>query len=441
MTAPFDDEPESGFVLPAAWPDEVAGIDELHELDDGDGRDEGTHGGAHAQPVEIPPVEGPRNPIADRPKYFLSSLEPSGEFDAVIVAVTDGARRRYFTTRDGVRLVELDEGAFERRSEGGARSLLELDERELGELEAELRFVRPVRGRDPIAEAAAEATGAGAEAQEVEAEPRPEADAAAEPGPDDAAHPVPAHATAEDAPVQPETDDETDSEENQMATDAGAGESAEAPTEAEEVDRVTEEFEEIVLAARRSTFEVPRVATAAPDAAGATSTPDVAGATEPDATPASPPAALPASDAIEQVALARGIAFIAHRGQLDRNGAPYVDHPGRIAERFDPATEPIEAASAWLHDVLEDTPITAQELFEAGVLPEIIDVVQLLTRTPDVASDEYYARIRVNPIARRVKLADIDDNTARWRLRRLDYEVQLRLIEKYRLARRALGSA
>jgi hypothetical protein len=89
---------------------------------------------------------------------------------------------------------------------------------------------------------------------------------------------------------------------------------------------------------------------------------------------------------------------------------------------------------------LENTAITAQELFEAGVLPEVVDLVQLLTRTPDVTPDEYYARIRRNPVARRVKLADIDDNTARWRLRRLDYDTQLRLVEKYRYARQALGN-
>ena len=147
-----------------------------------------------------------------------------------------------------------------------------------------------------------------------------------------------------------------------------------------------------------------------------------------------------ATDATTQVALARGIAFVAHRGQHDRSGLPYIDHPGRIAERFDPVTEPVAAAAAWLHDVLEDSDLTAQELFEAGVVPAVIDVVQLLTRTPDVAADEYYARIRRNPVARRVKLADIDDNTARWRLRRLDYDTQLRLVEKYRNARLALGA-
>jgi (p)ppGpp synthase/HD superfamily hydrolase len=143
--------------------------------------------------------------------------------------------------------------------------------------------------------------------------------------------------------------------------------------------------------------------------------------------------------AVAQVSLARGISFVAHRGRLDKSGLPYVDHPGRVAERFDIVAEHVEAAAAWLHDVLEDTPITAQELLEAGILPEIVDVVRLLTRTPDVSPDEYYARIRSHPSALAVKLADIDDNTAPWRLRRLSYGTQVRLAEKYAYARRALG--
>ncbi len=208
-------------------------------------------------------------------------------------------------------------------------------------------------------------------------------------------------------------------------------------------DPMTEEFEEMVMASTTMTSEWPADAASVIDESpeAAREAPDVPGVSDvPDVASRRSVAPIPADEAIAQVALAKGIAFVAHRGKHDRSGAPYIDHPGRIAERFDPVTEPVEAAAAWLHDVIEDTPVTAQELFEAGVLPAVIHVVQLLTRSPDVTPDEYYAAIRRDPIARRVKLADIDDNTARWRLRRLDYDTQLRLVEKYRYARQALGT-
>ena len=147
------------------------------ELERGADRDDASHVGAHARRLEVPPIAAPRHPLPDRRRYFLSSFEPSGDYDAVIVAVTDDGRRRYFTTRDGARLVEVDEVSFERRRESGTRSMLELDERELGELEVELQFVRPVRGRDPIAEAEAEAEAVESEAESTRTSRRAEAEA------------------------------------------------------------------------------------------------------------------------------------------------------------------------------------------------------------------------------------------------------------------------
>lgn len=482
------------------------------QLERGAARDDASHGGAHARRLEVPPVEASRHPVPDRRRYFLSSFEPSGDFDAVIVAVTHDGRRRYFTTRDGARLTEVDEVSFERRRESGTRSMLELDERELGELEVELQFVRPVRGRDPIAEAEHEAEAAiepepdAVRADEAEPEAVAADDAEAEAAAADEAEPekvaaddadadaeyaeyeaevdfedeavaefeepTPADdasdASADSPPERVQTDTATDAEPaeepeadpdpdpdpdppilhratftppedtTEEATDEWATGQDEEDDEDEDededgVDPVTEEFEEMVMASTTMTFErVDDAASVAHAASGIDEAEDDA--------PTLSPASLSATEAIAQVSLAKGIAFIAHRGKHDRSGAPYIDHPGRIAERFDPVTQTVEAAAAWLHDVLEDTPITAQELFEAGVMPQIIDVVQLLTRTPDVTPDEYYAAIRRDPMARRVKLADIDDNTARWRLRRLDYDTQLRLVEKYRYARQALGN-
>ena len=394
MSAIADDAHKSNFIVPPAEVEPRA-----------DGHDE-IPVGAHARPVDVPAIVALGHPSPERRRYFLSSFEPSGEYDAVIVAVTHDGRRRYFTTRDGASLAEVDEVSFERRRESGTRSMLELDERELGELEVELEFVRPVRGRDPIAEAQLQMEG---EAVDID-----ETDDAADVADVDEAEVEPPHRSTF-VPIEVASE----------ITSAHPGEQIEEYDEVD--DPMTEEFEAMVRESTTVTSEqVGAAASVLVD--------------ETDAAPEPLATSMSTTDATTQVALARGIAFVAHRGQFDRSGLPYIDHPGRIAERFDPATEPVAAAAAWLHDVLEDSDLTAQELFEAGVVPAVIDVVQLLTRTADVAADEYYARIRRNPVARRVKLADIDDNTARWRLRRLDYDTQLRLVEKYRNARLALGA-
>jgi hypothetical protein len=143
-------------------------------------------------------------------------------------------------------------------------------------------------------------------------------------------------------------------------------------------------------------------------------------------------------DAMVQHGIAVGIATIAHRGQLDKLGYDYIDHPARVAENFDWLNEPVEHCTAWLHDVIEDTDISASDLLKAGMLPEIVAAVDLLTRRADVADADYYERIRQHPVALAVKLADIDDNSAEWRTRKLDYDTQVRLSNKYYQARQLL---
>ncbi|GAA1055831.1 hypothetical protein GCM10017608_15130 [Agromyces luteolus] len=398
----------------------------------------------------------------DRRRYFLSSLQPSGDYEAVIVAITDGASRRYFSSRDGSHFIEVDELSFEQRRKSGSRSMLEIGEHELRELEGALIFVRPLDGRDPIAEVAAarkaslEATRpmaivpiahrppvAETDGAPASAEPRADA-AAGGPGDDPGLGWADEPAEAADESSEPDAPGPRRSTFEPIPPGDAGDPSSSAATEASVAD-VADTIEDVADA-----IELAAISLSPDEAAEPEPEPEPEPGPLHEHAPAPGPSAqqpaaprsrarLSPLEAVAQVALAKGIAFAAHRGQLDKSGTPYIDHPGRIAERFDPVTDPIAAAAAWLHDVLEDTPLTSRELFEAGVLLEVVGVVELLTRRPEVTPDEYYARIRRHPVALRVKLADIDDNTAPWRLRRLDFAKQQRLAEKYRHARRVLG--
>lgn len=132
-----------------------------------------------------------------------------------------------------------------------------------------------------------------------------------------------------------------------------------------------------------------------------------------------------------EVAAAKAIATIAHRTQEDKIGVAYIEHPQRVAARLSDARE---VAAAWLHDVIEDCNISAQDLLDAGISQDVVDAVVLLTRTEDVDKDEYYKAIRKNPIALAVKLADIADNTDERRTSQLEPEERERLAKKYREA-------
>ena len=142
----------------------------------------------------------------------------------------------------------------------------------------------------------------------------------------------------------------------------------------------------------------------------------------------------------ELVETAEAIARAAHIGQTDKIGVDYIEHPRRVAERFDRAELPRESAVAWLHDVLEDTPVSAEDLRAKGIPEEVIVAVELLTKDesePDLT--DYYTRIRQNQLALAVKIADIADNTDPARTANLDDETRDRLATKYRKARAALG--
>ncbi len=104
---------------------------------------------------------------------------------------------------------------------------------------------------------------------------------------------------------------------------------------------------------------------------------------------------------------ALAIAVEAHRGQQDRNGAPYILHPLRVMLRVRTTEQKIVAI---LHDVVEDTPWTLESLRKEGFSNAIVRAVDCLTRREGEDYFDFVLRSKSDPIARVVKLADLEDN-------------------------------
>jgi (p)ppGpp synthase/HD superfamily hydrolase len=126
----------------------------------------------------------------------------------------------------------------------------------------------------------------------------------------------------------------------------------------------------------------------------------------------------------------------AHRGQKDRAGAPYILHPLRMMLR---AQTDAERMAAVLHDVVEDTAWTLDDLRARGFPAEVLAAVDALTRRPGEDYDAFVERAAADPIARRVKLADLEDNLDLGRLDRVTAD-DLERLERYRRAHRRLSA-
>ena len=101
------------------------------------------------------------------------------------------------------------------------------------------------------------------------------------------------------------------------------------------------------------------------------------------------------------------LAYRAHHGQVDYNGVPYIFHPIHLAQQMD---DEVSCVAALLHDVVEDTDITMEEL--AGEFPaNVMEVLQLLTHAPGQDYFDYVRALKHHPIARKVKLADLAHNS------------------------------
>lgn len=105
---------------------------------------------------------------------------------------------------------------------------------------------------------------------------------------------------------------------------------------------------------------------------------------------------------------ALAIAVKAHTGQVDKNGMPYILHPIAVAQKVD--TLELKTI-AILHDTIEDTDVTADYLLKQGIPQHIVAVVKLLSKPKGEPYANYLQRVKENPLAKAVKLADLSHNT------------------------------
>ena len=132
----------------------------------------------------------------------------------------------------------------------------------------------------------------------------------------------------------------------------------------------------------------------------------------------------------EQTKKALKLCFEAHKEQVDKSGLPYVFHPFHLAEQMDTEETTIVAL---LHDLVEDTDYTIDDLIAMGFSKDVTDAIALMTHADDVEYMDYVAAIKENPIAKAVKLADLKHNSDLSRLDTIDEKVLVRR-EKYQKA-------
>ena len=130
------------------------------------------------------------------------------------------------------------------------------------------------------------------------------------------------------------------------------------------------------------------------------------------------------------------IAVQAHAGQKDKSGAAYIFHPIRVMMR---CTSPEAKIVGLLHDVVEDTSVTFEELEAEGFSVDVLAALRLLTHASEVPYEDYIQQVKTHPIATEAKLADLEDNMDIRRLQEVDEKAAKRF-KKYLAAYRLLSS-
>jgi (p)ppGpp synthase/HD superfamily hydrolase len=118
-----------------------------------------------------------------------------------------------------------------------------------------------------------------------------------------------------------------------------------------------------------------------------------------------------------------------HSGQFDRGGNPYILHPLKVMHYLKSDDEELNCIAIG-HDIVEDTPTPFSELKALGFTPRVIDGIRALTKNVGETYDEYKERVKANPDARKVKMADLRHNSDIRRLKGVT-EKDLARIEKY----------
>lgn len=143
---------------------------------------------------------------------------------------------------------------------------------------------------------------------------------------------------------------------------------------------------------------------------------------------------------------AYALATQAHEGQVDKIGEPYIRHPMRVAiavcddvgggDLF-MATHPAIQV-AYLHDVVEDTDVTLDDLRTMGFSEDVVAAVDAISKRKGEKFSDYYERVKANPLALVVKMHDVEDNADPRRLAKVAPDTRERLREKYEKARKIL---
>ena len=128
------------------------------------------------------------------------------------------------------------------------------------------------------------------------------------------------------------------------------------------------------------------------------------------------------------------IAVNAHANQFDKAGAPYILHPIRVMNGVKKVLEKIVGV---LHDVVEDTNITIEDLEKEGFPSEALEAIDALTRRIGESYTDFILRIKENEIARKIKIVDLRDNSDLFRLHEIE-EKHLSLIKRYHAAMKEL---